>query len=104
MPQIEKSHYFRERSKKKYLGSHLNIAKMYRMYKTECEENNLEEAHIVKEWLYADIFNTEFNIFFKYPDLWPMLYFFNSAAGDTKPSGEEKFTKGIWSASAGSIK
>ena len=41
---------------------------MYRMYKTECEENNVEEAHIVKEWLYADIFNTEFNLSFKYPD------------------------------------
>lgn len=65
---VEESHYSRERSARKFLGSHLSIAKMYRMYQAECEENNVEQAHIAKEWLYAEIFNTEFNLSFKYPD------------------------------------
>lgn len=65
---IEESHYSRERSSRKFLGSHLNISKMYRMYKAECEENNLEDTHIAKDWLYADIFNKEFNLSFKPPD------------------------------------
>ncbi|KAF2881097.1 hypothetical protein ILUMI_25079 [Ignelater luminosus] len=41
---------------------------MYRLYKTECEGNNVDKTHIAKEWLYADIFNKEFNLSFKIPD------------------------------------
>ncbi|KAF2892092.1 hypothetical protein ILUMI_14081 [Ignelater luminosus] len=41
---------------------------MYRLYKIECEENNVAETHIAKELLYADIFNKEFNLSFKVPD------------------------------------
>ncbi|KAK5642497.1 hypothetical protein RI129_008664 [Pyrocoelia pectoralis] len=64
----EESHYSRERSKRKYLGTHLNLSKMYNLYKSECEENNLSENVIAKEWLYCEIFNTEFNLSFKPPD------------------------------------
>ncbi|KAF2896407.1 hypothetical protein ILUMI_09773 [Ignelater luminosus] len=59
---VEESHSSRERSGKKYLGSHLNISKMYRLYKTECEENNVEETHIAKEWLKTDNSGNNFDI------------------------------------------
>ncbi|KAK4880968.1 hypothetical protein RN001_004287 [Aquatica leii] len=64
----EESHYSKERSKRKYLGTHLNLSKTYNLYKSECEENNLSENIIAKEWLYCEIFNTEFNLSFKPPD------------------------------------
>nr|CAH7738552.1 unnamed protein product [Callosobruchus chinensis] len=34
---------------------------------TECMESNVPEENIAKRWLYADIFNTEFNLSFKLP-------------------------------------
>lgn len=62
------SHYSRERTKKKYLGNHLNISRMYRLYLEECKENGFGSESIAKEWLYSEIFNYEYNYSFKSPD------------------------------------
>nr|CAH7751372.1 unnamed protein product [Callosobruchus chinensis] len=66
IPAME-SHYSRERSQRKYFGSHLNLSRLYRLYRDYCEEKNIPEQHIAKEWLYTEVFNKEFNISFKYP-------------------------------------
>lgn len=63
----EESHYSRRRTAKKYLGSHLNISTMYRMYKEDCDLKNIPPDEVVKEWLYSHIFNTEFNLSFAPP-------------------------------------
>lgn len=60
------SHYGREKSTKKYLGSHLNISKMYSLYVEECKQLNIEYA---KEWLFRQIFNQDFNLSFHSPDV-----------------------------------
>ncbi|XP_018571479.1 uncharacterized protein LOC108911126, partial [Anoplophora glabripennis] len=64
---VEESHYRRENSVKKYLGSHLNITKMYELYKEECQDRNIPNECIAKQWIYNEIFNTEFNYAFKSP-------------------------------------
>ncbi|KAJ8946649.1 hypothetical protein NQ314_008821 [Rhamnusium bicolor] len=61
------SHYSRNRSKKKYLGGELNISRMYSLFKDECLEKDIREEEIPKQWVYTDIFNTEFNLSFKAP-------------------------------------
>ncbi|KAJ8942213.1 hypothetical protein NQ314_010113 [Rhamnusium bicolor] len=61
------SHYSRNRSKEKYLGGELNISRMYSLFKGECLQKHIREAEIPKQWVYTDIFNTEFNLFFKAP-------------------------------------
>jgi len=62
------SHYSREKTKKKYLGNHLNISRMYNLYFEECQEKEVPQGMIAKEWLYTEIFNYEFNYSFKSPD------------------------------------
>nr|CAH7753409.1 unnamed protein product [Callosobruchus chinensis] len=62
------SHYSREKTKKRYLGNHLNISRMYRLYLEECNERGFGSENIAKEWLYAEIFNYEYNYSFKSPD------------------------------------
>nr|CAH7724970.1 unnamed protein product [Callosobruchus chinensis] len=62
------SHYSREKTQKKYLGSHLNISRMYNLYFEECQEKGVPQGMISKEWLYSEIFNYEFNYSFKSPD------------------------------------
>lgn len=62
------SHYSREKTKKRYLGNHLNISRMYSLYLEECKEIGLEPNNIAKEWLYSEIFNYEYNYSFKNPD------------------------------------
>lgn len=62
------SHYSREKTKKLYLGNHLNISKMYSLYVDECNESRLKDEDIAKEWLYSEIFNYEYNYSFKSPD------------------------------------
>ncbi|XP_030752349.1 uncharacterized protein LOC115889030 [Sitophilus oryzae] len=62
------SHYSRERTKKKYLGNHLNISRMYGLYLEECTERGFGPESIAKEWLYSEIFNYEYNYSFKSPD------------------------------------
>ncbi|CAG9823929.1 unnamed protein product [Phaedon cochleariae] len=64
---IIESHYSRERSKKKYLGNDLNLTRMYELYKAECHGCNTPEELIAKNWLYIEIFQTEFNLSFKLP-------------------------------------
>lgn len=41
---------------------------MYKLFFEECKENQIPEEEIPKKWLYADIFNTEFNLSFKEPN------------------------------------
>lgn len=62
-PKIE-SHYCRSKTKKEYLESSLTLQKMYRMYKSMCEEKNKAP---VKLSMYRFVFNTEFNIEFQKP-------------------------------------
>lgn len=38
---VEDSHYSRERTKRKYLGNHLNLSKIYNLCTNVCEEKNL---------------------------------------------------------------
>lgn len=54
------SHYCRASTSKKYLESHLNVAKMYDLYKTTV--NNPVSIHI-----YRHTFNTSFNLSFHTP-------------------------------------
>ncbi|KAJ8911240.1 hypothetical protein NQ315_012227, partial [Exocentrus adspersus] len=41
---------------------------MYELFSEECRENEIPQEEIPKKWLYADIFNTEFNLSFKEPN------------------------------------
>lgn len=61
------SHYSRNRTARKYLGSHLNLSTMYRLYVEKCEQEAVPEKLIAKQWLYNEIFNFEYNISFKEP-------------------------------------
>lgn len=61
------SHYTREKSKRRFLGPELNITLMYKQYKEKMENKN--EKEYAKEWLYREIFNTQFNLSFKLPDV-----------------------------------
>lgn len=61
------SHYSRNKSQRKYLGSHLNISIMYRCFYEDCVENQIPKEDIPKQWLYSEIFNSEFNLSFKEP-------------------------------------
>lgn len=59
------SKYPAYQSCKKYLGSHLNISKMYSLYTDECKEKGVPFA---KKWLFQKIFNEDFNLSFNLPD------------------------------------
>ena len=63
------SHYSRERTQRKYLGSHLSIEQMFRLYEQECKDKNIPSSDIAKNWLYRQIFNTKFNLGFHQPCL-----------------------------------
>lgn len=65
-PCIE-SHYSRNKTHRKYLGSYLNISRMYQCFYDEQVENGIDTNDIPKQWLYSDIFNTEYNLSFKEP-------------------------------------
>ncbi|KAL4705130.1 hypothetical protein ACJJTC_005509 [Scirpophaga incertulas] len=63
-PKIE-SHYIRKDSTRQYLSEHLNISKMYRLYKTWFE-NGSNNCTMASKRQYETIFNTKFNYsFFK---------------------------------------
>lgn len=62
-PTVE-SHYCRANTKRKYLGSHLSISKMYELYQEKCATESLPP---VRKSLYYKIFNTEYNMGFHIP-------------------------------------
>lgn len=64
---IYESHYSREKTSKKYLGSDLNKEKMYQLYKDKCSTDGVPQNEIVKLWAYRRVFDTEFNLGFKTP-------------------------------------
>lgn len=64
---VYESYYSRNKTKQQYLGSELNINKMYNFYKIKCEEEGLEGSEIAKSWIYHHVFKTEFNLRFKQP-------------------------------------
>ena len=59
-----RSHYTQKESQRHYLDPRLSISTMYAMYKEECEESGEPFA---SEWVYRNIFNTQFNLSFKPP-------------------------------------
>lgn len=59
-----RSHYCRKMSNRYYLMPGLNLRKMYREYNLVCD---FEERTCLKEHMFRDIFNTEFNLHFKRP-------------------------------------
>lgn len=58
------SHYSREKSKREYLGSEINITTMFRMYTDECDERGIQKC---SEWKYREVFSKEFNLSFHPP-------------------------------------
>ena len=62
-PAVE-SHYCRQRCKKKFLDSTLNINKMYSFYCDMCKDEGTEP---VSSSLYREIFNTQYNLDFHKP-------------------------------------
>lgn len=64
---VYESHYTREKSAKKYLGSELNTKKMYELYKQKCLEDGTPKNEVVKHWAYKRVFDREFNLGFKKP-------------------------------------
>ena len=60
------SHYSREKTEKKYLGFHLNVFIMYRNYADECKARARAACKIC---LFRKIFNEEFNLSFKQPNI-----------------------------------
>ena len=59
-----RSHYTQKVSKRYYLDPRLSVSTMYTMYKQECLESGTPYA---SEWVYREIFNTQFNLSFKTP-------------------------------------
>lgn len=59
-----KSHYGRKDSDKDYLAPHLNLRKMYREYVSVTE---FRQRTVLSEYMFREIFNTEFNLAFKRP-------------------------------------
>lgn len=62
------SHYSREKTRREYLGAHLNLKLMYTLYVEECTRDNIDKKMIAKVWTYRNIFNTHFNLGFKPPE------------------------------------
>ncbi|CAH1106789.1 unnamed protein product [Psylliodes chrysocephalus] len=59
------SHYTRAHNpRRQYLNPDLNIKKVYELYVTECEKENVAP---VKEKYYYNVFSTKFNLHFKQP-------------------------------------
>lgn len=59
------SHYTRAHNpRRQYLNPDLNIKKMYELYVTKCEKENVAP---VKEKYYYNVFSTKFNLHFKQP-------------------------------------
>lgn len=84
-----RSHYCRNMSNRYYLMPGMNLKKMYREYKIVCDFEGRAE---VKEHMFRDIFNTEFNIHFKRPqtDTCKICDGINSCLKNEKLSYEER--------------
>ncbi|KAG8294870.1 hypothetical protein J6590_108570 [Homalodisca vitripennis] len=63
------SHYSKEKSEKHFLGTELTIEKIYQLYMDKCNESNVDPKLRAKKWLYSDIFNKEFKLSFKPPEI-----------------------------------
>lgn len=63
------SHYGREKTQHKYLGPELNKEKMYDLYLQFCKDNNIHEELIAKKWKYFDVFDKQFKLSFKPPEV-----------------------------------
>ena len=62
-PAVE-SHYVRANTSRKFLGSELNIRKMYHLYLDECKS---QQRKFVGEYVYRRVFCEEFNLSFHTP-------------------------------------
>ena len=62
-PAVE-SHYTRKSTSKKFLSQDQSIRKMYDLYKTKCEEDQMKP---VSEKVYRDVFCNEYNFSFHKP-------------------------------------
>lgn len=82
------SHYCRKESRRQYLDPKLNISQMYKLYKKECSESDIE---CLKESYYRHIFNTCFNLSFHKPrkDQCPTCTAYESANAETKITLED---------------
>ena len=58
------SHYCRANTSKNYLDSDLDISKLYDLYVKKSTDDQVDP---VKEWLYRNIFKTEYNLDFHRP-------------------------------------
>ena len=63
------SHYSREKSDRKYLGTELTVEKMYELYIDDSNQKNVDPKLRAKKWLYSDIFNKQFKLSFKPPQI-----------------------------------
>lgn len=63
------SHYTREKSDRKYLGTELNAEKMYELHIENCTQTNVDPSLRAKKWLYYDVFNKQFKLSFKPPEI-----------------------------------
>ncbi|XP_064598481.1 uncharacterized protein LOC135464842 [Liolophura sinensis] len=62
-PAVE-SHYCRQRTRRRYLDSSLNVKKMHELYEEHCRKENRTPA---KVHVYREIFNSEYNLGFHKP-------------------------------------
>lgn len=63
------SHYSREKTQHRYLGPHLNKEKLSILYQEFCKENNIPEEQISPKWKYFDVFDKQFKLSFKPPEV-----------------------------------
>ena len=82
------SHYCRRDSKKLYLPQDLSLSKMYRLYKEHCSSIGVTP---VSQYIYNDVFNSEFNLAFHSPikDKCDLCVSFANASAEKK----EKLTE-----------
>ena len=82
------SHYCRRDSKKLYLPQDLSLSKMYRLYKEHCSNIGVT---LVSQYIYNDVFNSEFNLAFHSPikDKCDLCVSFANASAEEK----EKMTE-----------
>lgn len=86
------SHYSRRKNKRKvYLSSDLNVSKMVRLFREKYPDVE------IKDWLYHDIFNYEFNISFGSPrtDICDTCESFQKKIKEAEATGNEEEIKKV---------